>query len=77
MHRRGVRGIYDRYWYDALRGKYGAELLASVYDNVKPTSEAGRLVRDRAIDIRPLGGLCSVLKATQSLECFKSKSATR
>lgn len=55
--------VYDRGWYDALREKYGATSLPSVYDKVKGQLDAGRSMRDRVLDLRPLGGAYGVLKA--------------
>ncbi|KAL8990568.1 MAG: hypothetical protein Q9177_000812 [Variospora cf. flavescens] len=55
--------IYDREWYDALRGKYGATSLPSVYDKVKGSIDANKSMRNRVLQLRPLGGAYGVLKA--------------
>ncbi|KAI4275884.1 MAG: hypothetical protein L6R35_006254 [Caloplaca aegaea] len=55
--------IYDREWYDALRGKYGATSLPSVYDKVKGSNDANKSIRNRVLELRPLGGAYGVLKA--------------
>ncbi|KAL8974913.1 MAG: hypothetical protein Q9197_000853 [Variospora fuerteventurae] len=55
--------IYDREWYDALRGKYGATSLPSVYDKVKGSIDANKSMRNRVLELRPLGGAYGVLKA--------------
>ncbi len=55
--------IYDRDWYDALRKKYGAMTLPSAYDKVKRASDVKLGLRDRMLDVRPIGGVYGVLKA--------------
>lgn len=66
--------IYDKQWYDALREKYGATSLPSIHDKVKPGGEIEKTVRDRLIDVRPLGGLYGVLKALRSDEYRQSRA---
>ena len=57
--------IYDRHWYDALREKYGATSLPSVYEKVKGDLGAKRGIRDRVLDVRPFGGAYGALKAVR------------
>ncbi|KAL8761071.1 MAG: hypothetical protein Q9184_002777 [Pyrenodesmia sp. 2 TL-2023] len=66
--------IYDKQWYDALREKYGATSLPTIYDKVKPGEERKKTLRDCVIDVRPLGGLYGVLKALQSDEYRQSRA---
>lgn len=66
---------YDRKAYDALREKYKASHLPSVYDKVKwhnPAEDAlgkkssvGRRLKDRVWDIWPVRGLYGVIKVLQ------------
>ncbi|KAK5004652.1 hypothetical protein LTR60_006494, partial [Cryomyces antarcticus] len=64
--------IYDRQWYDALRAKYNATWLPSVYDKVKVDVQAqldaqsGSWVawsKSMLWSIWPLSGLWGVYKA--------------
>ncbi|SLM35786.1 fad-binding protein [Lasallia pustulata] len=56
--------IYDRKWYDALRVKYNATTLPSVYDKVKIDLDAQRRRSVSGIwAIWPLSGLYGVAKA--------------
>lgn len=65
--------IYDRSWYEALRAKYHAGHLPSVYDKVRVEVTAQRAagtgslaawLLGRVWDIWPLSGLWGVLRAT-------------
>lgn len=62
--------IYNKSWYDALREKYHATTLPSVYDKVKIDVEANRLNRENfrqsAKGKWPVGGLYGIWKAIQS-----------
>ena len=63
--------IYDRKWYDALREKYHATSLPSVYDKVSPKVHAGgradgASLGSRLLDRWPLSGLYGVMKAIGS-----------
>ncbi|KAL8885832.1 MAG: hypothetical protein Q9215_006361 [Flavoplaca cf. flavocitrina] len=55
--------VYDREWYDALREKYGAGSLPSVYDKVKGGAVARKTMKDRVRDVRPIGGAHGLIKA--------------
>lgn len=56
--------IYDRAWYDALRVKYHATTLPSVYDKVKIDLDAQRRRSVSGIwAVWPLSGLYGVAKA--------------
>ena len=63
--------IYGRQWYDALRLKYNAQFLPSVYDKVKISSENGdsswalRFAHSMK-NIRPLGGIYGLKRAITS-----------
>ena len=63
--------VYDREWYDALRKKYDATSLPSVYDKVSPDAGAseratGASLGSRLKDMWPLGGLYGIKKAIDS-----------
>lgn len=64
--------VYDKAPYTALRKKYGAENLPTVFDKVKrmepETATAGKSSKDRVISSWPLGGLWGIWKAIQSRE---------
>ncbi|WEW61258.1 hypothetical protein PRK78_006748 [Emydomyces testavorans] len=55
--------IYDRGKYDALREKYHASWLPSVYDKVKTDPEMSAASFDRRRILRPLPGLYGALRA--------------
>lgn len=56
-----------RAWYDALRSRYRAESLPSVYDKVKVREDRdGDGAKDRLKRIWPVGGLYGVYKSIQS-----------
>ncbi|KAI4166706.1 MAG: hypothetical protein LQ346_009091, partial [Caloplaca aetnensis] len=68
--------IYDGGWYDALRTKYGATSMPSIYDKVKPgEEEAKKSFRDLVLGVRPLGGLYGILAALRSDEYRQSRAA--
>ena len=63
--------IYDRRWYDALREKYDATSLPSVYDKVSPKVLAGGRANgaslgSKMIDTWPFSGLYGIKKAIDS-----------
>ena len=65
--------VYDRKWYEALREKYDATSLPSVYDKVKVDVEAERRAEARVpgwwrwlVYRWPLEGIYGVFKAVQS-----------
>lgn len=56
--------IYDRGWYEALRAKYHAQALPTVYDKVHTETEDRRSVpRKVMMAVWPLSGLYGVFKA--------------
>ena len=61
---------YDGPWYEALRAKYHAGTLPSVYDKVKVDvrhrEEELRGWRQRVKAVQPLGGLYGIWKSIQS-----------
>ncbi|KAI4187090.1 MAG: hypothetical protein L6R41_003035 [Letrouitia leprolyta] len=68
--------IYDRVWYDALRQKYGAVSLSSVYDKVKMGERNGAgSFKDRVLRVRPIGGLYGVFKAWRSEEYREARTS--
>ncbi|KAL8663189.1 MAG: hypothetical protein Q9168_008139 [Polycauliona sp. 1 TL-2023] len=67
----GFWEVYDRKWYDELRKKYGAEKLPSVYEKVKGVEGGKKGVRERVMDVRPLGGVYGVSKAIKY--CYSSE----
>ena len=63
--------IYNRQWYDALREKYDATSLPSVYDKISPKVHAGERagganLGSRLLDTWPFSGLYGVKKAIDS-----------
>ncbi|KAF2764618.1 FAD-binding domain-containing protein [Teratosphaeria nubilosa] len=70
--------VYDRGWYEGLRGKYGAGYLPSVYEKVRvdlSAAAAGReesgwaaWVRGWAWDVWPVSGVYGVLKTMWETE---------
>ena len=63
--------IYDREWYDALREKYDATLLPSVYDKVRVDADAGRRavgtdLGSRLRSMWPCSGFYGIKKAIDS-----------
>ncbi|KAL9616685.1 MAG: hypothetical protein Q9160_008473 [Pyrenula sp. 1 TL-2023] len=79
--------IYDRGAYDALRAKYHAEHLPSIYDKVKVDTEAeervraerGRVERMKAAlwDLWPVAGLYGVYKAWRGGDYLLPKERKR
>lgn len=61
-----------RGWYDALRAKYGASHLPSVYDKVKVDEDVG--ARARVLPW-PFGGFYGIWKAIQSRDYEKHRKA--
>lgn len=57
--------IYDRQWYDALREKYDATSLPSVFDKVRPVA-AGTSLGSRLKSMWPFGGIYGIKKAINS-----------
>lgn len=57
--------IYDRQWYDALREKYDATSLPSVFDKVRPLA-AGTTLGSRLKSMWPFGGVYGIKKAINS-----------
>ncbi|KAM3444711.1 hypothetical protein NHJ13734_001213 [Beauveria thailandica] len=62
--------VYDKPWYTALREKYGATTLPTVYDKVRIDVEANRRKRQETTQSLkgkwPVGGLYGIWKAIQS-----------
>ncbi|XWX01930.1 hypothetical protein V2A60_009962 [Cordyceps javanica] len=62
--------VYDKPWYTALREKYGATTLPTVYDKVKIDVEANRRKRQETRQSLkgkwPIGGLYGIWKSIQS-----------
>ena len=63
--------IYDRQWYDALRAKYDATSLPSVFDKVKADPDAGtRAFGSRVVSrlkgVWPIGGIYGIKGAIES-----------
>ena len=70
--------IYDRTWYEALREKYDATSLPSVYDKVSSDAAKGSSLGSRLKDVWPLGGLYGIKKAIESGSYIEArKSAWR
>lgn len=72
--------VYDREWYDALREKYGATSLPSVYEKVKLNMEtksgvAASSLRDSLLSIWPLSGLYGIKKAIESGTYHQARSS--
>ncbi|KAL7788196.1 hypothetical protein V8C37DRAFT_388814 [Trichoderma ceciliae] len=59
--------VYDKPWYDALRGKYGATTLPSVYDKVRIDVDASRGERQmwkKSLKSKwPVGGLYGIWRS--------------
>ena len=63
--------IYDRKWYDALREKYDATLLPSVYDKVRANADTGKRAMGTGLGSRlksmwPFNGFYGIKKAIDS-----------
>lgn len=63
--------VYDREWYDALREKYDATSLPSLYEKVSPSADAGGRANranlaSRLMNMWPLNGLYGIKKAIDS-----------
>ena len=74
--------VYDRKWYDALREKYDATSLASVYDKVKVDIDAERRAEARVpgwwrwlVYRWPLEGIYGVCKAIQSRDFLLNRNS--
>ena len=72
--------IYDRSWYEALRQKYDATSLPSVYDKVKvgvgtEKGEPGSLFHS-ILDTWPVGGLYGIKKAIESRTYLQARSSS-
>ena len=73
--------VYDRPWYDALREKYNATTLPSVYDKVKVDIETGRGAADRTVKESlikrwPFGGIYGIKKAINSGTYLEARAST-
>ena len=69
--------IYGRDWYDALREKYHATSLPSVYEKVKTDVEAKKIydLGNQVITLWPFGGLYGIWKAIASGTYLQARSA--
>ncbi|KAG9256845.1 uncharacterized protein F5Z01DRAFT_490399 [Emericellopsis atlantica] len=72
--------LYDEKWYTALREKYHATTLPSVYDKVKVDVDRRRRElgewRQRVKSLRPLGGLYGIAKSIKSGDYWLHRNAT-
>ncbi|KAI9754508.1 MAG: hypothetical protein M4579_004678 [Chaenotheca gracillima] len=71
--------LFDRKWYDALRAKYDATALPSVYDKVKvEISQTPRSMTwsQWLLNVWPISGLWGVWKSIRSEEYFKARKAS-
>ena len=73
--------LYDREWYDALRVKYNATSLPSVYDKVRVDVEAEKKSVNASwglwlLTFWPLGGLRGLCHAIVSGEYLFAKKST-
>ena len=73
--------IYDRKWYDALRAKYNATSLPSVYDKVKVDVEGEKKAVEGSwglwlLTFWPLSGLWGLYKAIVSGEYLLARKST-
>jgi len=73
--------IYDRGWYDALREKYDAATLPSVFEkvnvNLKAENDAAKTTwRDSVLSVWPLGGLNGIRKAIGSCAYLQDRQST-
>lgn len=73
--------IYDREWYDALRNKYDATSLPSVYEKVKVDVEAekkaaaGSFIAYWLLSIWPISGIYGLLKAITSGSALQARKS--
>lgn len=71
--------LYDRSWYDALRSKYHADTLPTVYDKVKVDVNARKETQQKwksSLKSRPpLGGLYGIWKSIQSKDYMLHRRA--
>lgn len=72
--------IYDKEWYDALREKYGATSLPSVYEKVKFDPEAERVMSspsfgDSILSTWPISGFYGIKKAIDSGSYLQARSS--
>ncbi|KAL2162750.1 hypothetical protein VTH06DRAFT_6586 [Thermothelomyces fergusii] len=58
--------LYGRDWYEALREKYHATSLMSIYDKVRRDPADARGWLQRAKEMWPIGGLCGMWRALRS-----------
>jgi delta24-sterol reductase len=73
--------VYDRRWYDALREKYGATSLPSVYEKVKVDVEAEKAVANvpfwkSLLTKWPICGFYGLKKAIDSKSYFAARAST-
>ena len=73
--------IYDRQWYDALRAKYDATSLPSVYDKVRVDPDAGTWafgsrVVSRLKGVWPIGGIYGIKGAIESGTYRQARAST-
>ncbi|KAK3070250.1 hypothetical protein LTR53_010791 [Teratosphaeriaceae sp. CCFEE 6253] len=71
---------FDKEWYDALREKYHASKLPTVYEKVKASEESGEKVErtwtQAIIDTWPFSGLYGLTKAIESRDYKYAREAT-
>ena len=70
---------FDREWYDALRKKFHATSLPSVYEKVRTDAEAGAAAlpwHQRLLQVWPFAGLNGIRKAVQSGDYLLARKAT-
>ncbi|KAJ2904675.1 delta24-sterol reductase [Zalerion maritima] len=71
--------LYDKPWYDALREKYNATTLPTVYDKVKvdvsKKEEEEKGWRNWVKEIRPIGGMVGIWKSIKSKDYMLHRHA--
>ena len=69
--------IYNREWYDALREKYDATSLPSVYDKVKTDVDAEKKLSlgNQIVSLWPFGGLYGIWKEIESGTYLHSRTS--
>jgi hypothetical protein len=73
---------FDRSWYDALRQKYQATTLPTVYEKVRVDVEAERKAREsrpwtqRIREMWPFAGLYGLRQSIRSRDYLKARDAT-
>lgn len=67
-----------RTWYEALREKYHATTLPSVYDKIKQVekSTTGKSFSERILSTRPFSGMYGLYKAIQSKQYLLTRKST-